>query len=56
MPKDSKLDKCHEAVKKDLEKKHVPDADGKAWGVCKKIIPGNTSESGLLDDNKNKGK
>jgi len=45
MPKDSKLDRCHEHVKEALEKKDIPNADGKAWGVCKKKVKNNDDKS-----------
>jgi len=49
MPRGSALDKCHDAVKDDLMKKGLgeKEADGKAWGYCKKHV--STPEKDVLE-------
>lgn len=40
MPKGGTLDRCHDHVKKSLEEQGMDpkEADGKAWGICKKEV------------------
>jgi len=54
MPKGGKMDRCHDHVKEALVKQGVPEkeADGKAWGVCKKTVHEGNVEK---DTDKKKG-
>lgn len=50
MPKNGKLDRCHEHVKEALEEQGVEDADGKAWGVCKKRVTEDNSKDDSTEE------